>query len=121
MKKIGIAMAVGAVLGALDGLTAWFEPAVRDQVGTIMMLSSLKSVIAGLLVGLFACFVKKPSAVIICGLLVGLGLAYLVAWKPDPTTGKHYYAQIMIPGTLVGLLVGYATVRYGERQSASPA
>ena len=61
-KKIGFAVLVGAILGAFDGLTAWFEPAVRDQVGTIVMLSSLKSVIAGFLIGIFACFVQKRVA-----------------------------------------------------------
>ena len=35
-KKIGFAVLVGAILGALDGLTAWFEPAVRDQIGTMV-------------------------------------------------------------------------------------
>jgi hypothetical protein len=113
MKKIGLAVLVGAILGAFDGMTAWFTPAVRDQIGTIVMLSSLKSVIAGLLIGIFACFVGKRIAIVLFGLVVGLALAYLVAMSPDPTTGQHYYFQIMVPGALVGLLVGYATSRYG--------
>jgi len=121
MRKIGLAMLLGAVLGALDGLTAWFEPAVRDQVGTIVMLSSLKSVIAGLLIGIFACFVKSRGAIVAFGLGTGLLLAFLVAMAPDPNTGEHYYAQIMIPGALVGLLVGYATSRDGAGERAQAA
>jgi hypothetical protein len=121
MKKIGFAVLVGAILGAFDGLTAWFEPSVRDQIGTIVMLSSLKSVIAGLLIGVFACFVTKRVAIAIFGLAVGLALAYLVAMSPDPTTGRHYYAQIMIPGSIVGLLVGYATARYAGKSATSTA
>jgi ABC-type uncharacterized transport system permease subunit len=120
-KKIGIAVLVGAILGAFDGATAWFTPAVRDQVGTIMMLSSLKSVIAGLLIGVFACFVQKRVTIAIFGLAVGLALAYLVAMSPDPKTGQHYYAQIMVPGAIVGLLVGYATSRYGGKTATSAA
>ncbi len=119
MKKIGFAMVLGAILGALDGLTAWFEPAVRDKVGTIVMLSSLKSVIAGLLIGVFARFVDKRLAIAIFGLGVGLALGYLAAMSPDPTTGQHYYAQIMIPGAIVGLLVGYATARYSGRVAST--
>ena len=118
MKKIGFAMLIGAVLGALDGATAWFTPAVRDQKGmvaTIMMYSSLKSVVAGLLIGIFAIYVKKEVAVAVFGFAIGLLFAYLVALAPDPTTGQHYYLQIMIPGALVGLIVGYATARYGKR------
>jgi hypothetical protein len=114
-KKIGFAVLVGAILGALDGLTAWFEPAVREQIGMIVMLSSLKSVFAGLLIGIVACFVHKRVAIAIFGLVIGLVLGYLVAMAPDPKTGEHYYAQIMIPGAIVGLLVGYATSRYGDR------
>jgi hypothetical protein len=121
MRRVGLAVALGAVLGAFDGLTAWFTPAVRDQIGTIVMLSSLKSVIAGLLIGVFAVFVKKRPAVVLFGLGVGLLLAYLVAMSPDPATGKHYYLQIMVPGALVGLIVGYATARYGARRADSPA
>jgi len=120
-KKIGFAVLVGAILGAFDGLTAWFEPSVRDQLGTVAMLSPLKSVIAGFLIGIFASFVEKPIAIAIFGLGVGLVLAYLVAMSPDPKTGEHYYAQIMVPGAIVGLLVGYATARYGGKTAASAA
>ena len=117
MKKIVFAMLIGAVLGALDGATAWFTPAVREQgiVAQIMMYSSIKSVIAGLLIGIFAIYVKKEVAIAVFGFAIGLALAYLVAMAPDPNTGQHYYLQIMIPGALVGLIVGYATARYGKR------
>ena len=121
MKRIGFAMAVGAILGAFDGMTAWFEPSVRDQIGTIVMLSSLKSVIAGLLIGIFAVFVQKRVAIAIFGLAIGLVLAYLVALAPDAKTGEHYYAQIMIPGAIVGLIVGYATARYGAGRTPTTA
>ena len=120
-RKIVFAMLVGAILGAFDGMTAWFEPSVRDQLGTIVMLSSLKSVIAGLLIGVFAHLVDKRVAIAAFGLAVGLILAYLVAMSPDPKTGEHYYAQIMVPGAIVGLLVGYATARYGGKPAASTA
>ena len=121
MKQIGFAVVLGAILGAFDGMTAWFEPSVRDQIGTIVMLSSLKSVFAGLLIGLFAIFVKKRMAIAAFGLAVGLLFAYLVAMSPDPKTGQHFYAQIMVPGAIVGLLVGYATARYGDKHAAQAA
>ncbi len=40
-------------------------------------------------------------------------LTYAVAAMPS-ATGKHYYFAIMLPGALVGLIVGYATQRYGR-------
>ena len=57
---------------------------------------------------------------ILFGLAVGMFLAFLVAAMPNPA-GKHYYFEIMLPGSIVGLIVGYATQRYGERPQTSAA
>jgi len=47
---------------------------------------------------------------IVFGLAVGLILAFAVAaMQPGP---DHYYFQIMLPGGIVGLIVGYATQKY---------
>jgi hypothetical protein len=43
------------------------------------------------------------------GVLVGAFLAYLVAAMQG-----GYYFQIILPGTLVGLIVGFATQKYGN-------
>jgi hypothetical protein len=126
VKKIGYAVLLGAILGAFDGLTAWLEPDIRAKpdagttLGIIVMLSSLKSVIVGFLVGIFVLFIQNRAAVISFGLAMGLLMAYLVAMSPDPDTGKHYYAQIMLPGGLVGLILGYATQRYARGTQAAP-
>jgi hypothetical protein len=50
--------------------------------------------------------------VALTGLGIGLLLAYAVAAMPDPS-GKHYYFEIMLPGGIVGMIVGYATQRFG--------
>ena len=46
------------------------------------------------------------------GLAVGAFFAFLVAAMPDPS-GNHYWWEIILPGSIVGLLVGYATQRWG--------
>jgi flagellar biosynthesis protein FliR len=115
VKKILIAVALGAVLGVLDGSSAWFTPDARPQLGNIILWSAMKDVMAGFLIGVFAVFVKDWKAVAAFGLLVGLALALWVASVPDPETGKHYYLAIMLPGSMVGLLVGYFTAKYGAR------
>ena len=40
--------------------------------------------------------------------------AFAIAAFPQPD-GSHYWIAIMVPGTIVGLLVGYATQKYGTR------
>ncbi len=116
MKKIGVAVVLGALLGLVDGSTAWFSPDARPMLGSIIMWSAAKDVIAGFLIGVFAVMVDRKWAVAVFGLLVGLGLALWVASVPDPETGKHYYFAIMLPGGLVGVLVGYLTAKYGGKK-----
>lgn len=115
MKKILIAITLGALLGLLDGSTAWFTPEARPKLGDIILWSAMKDVIGGFMIGLFAVFVRDWKAVAAFGLLVGLGLAFWVASVPDPDTGKNYYLAIMLPGSMVGLLVGYFTAKYGAK------
>jgi len=121
MKRVLFAVVLGAVLGALDGLGAWFEPDVRSKLGMIVMLSSVKSLIVGLAIGIFAGFVKKPVPIILFAIIASLAFAWWVASSPDPDTGKHYYAQIMTTGGIVGLLLGYATQKYGGRIDSATA
>ncbi len=114
MSKPLIGIVLGAVLGAIDGLTALFTPAVRDQIGSIVIGSTIKGIIAGIAIGFFAKKFHSLPVGIVFGLLVGAFLAYLVALMQG-----GYYLQIVLPGSLVGLIVGFATQRYGN--SPAPA
>ncbi len=110
MNKILLGVLLGAVLGVFDGLTALFtpDPAIRAGIVGIIVGSTGKGLLAGLLCGLFAHKVKSMAGGIALGLFLGFLFALFVA------LGVHnYYARIIIPGTIVGLLVGYATQRYG--------
>jgi hypothetical protein len=110
MNKILYGLILGGVLGIFDGLTAYFTPAVRSALLGIVIGSTMKGVIAGVLIGWFARKVNSLALGIVFGLSVGLLLAFAVArMQPGP---DHYYFQIMLPGGIVGLIVGYATQRY---------
>jgi hypothetical protein len=110
MSKPLIGILVGAVLGAFDGLTAWFTPAVRDQLAGIVVSSTFKGVIAGIAIGFFA---KKFNSLPL-GLLFGLAIGALLAYLTARFAVGGYYFEIMLPGSLVGLIVGFATQKYGR-------
>src|ERR1022692_2257151 len=54
MNQIVAGLLLGLVLGAIDGATAWFYPEARSMMGSIMMGSSVKGMVVGLLCGWFA-------------------------------------------------------------------
>jgi hypothetical protein len=113
MNKIELGLVVGGILGIFDGLSAWFTPAVRAQLLGIVIGSTVKGLIAGILIGYFAKKVNSLPLGLLFGLGIGLLLAYAVAAMPNPE-GKHYYFEIMLPGGIVGMIVGYATQRFGQ-------
>jgi hypothetical protein len=113
MNKVVLGLLVGGILGIFDGLSAWFTPAVRAQLLGIVVGSTVKGLIAGILIGYFAKKVNSLPLGLLFGLGIGLLLAYAVAAMPDPS-GKHYYFEIMLPGGIVGMIVGYATQRFGQ-------
>lgn len=114
MNKILVGLIVGAVLGIIDGATAWFTPQVRDQMLGIIIGSTLKGIIAGIAAGWYARRVHSVPKGIAFGFIVGLLLAFAVAAMPDPKTGEHYWWQIMVPGSILGGVIGWATQRYGR-------
>lgn len=113
MNKLLFGLVLGAVLGALDGLTALVSaPEVKPQILTIVVASTFKGLVAGAIIGWFARKVNSLPLGILAGLVVGAALAYPFAIGADPATGKVYFWEIMIPGALVGTIVGFATQRY---------
>ena len=78
MKKPLFATLLGGFLGIFDGLTALFTPEVRDQIGGIVIGSTIKGLATGILIGLFARKVHSLALGTVFGLIVGAGFAYLI-------------------------------------------
>jgi len=117
MSKPLFGLILGGILGVFDGLTAWFTPEVRNELLGIIVGSTFKGLVAGVAIGYFAKKVDSLPLGVVFGLGVGLVLAWIVAALPS-ATGKHYYFEIMLPGAIVGAIVGYATQKY---RAARPA
>lgn len=107
MKKPVFAMLLGGFLGVFDGLSAMFSaPGTRPLIAGIVAGSTFKGVVAGLIVGLVAQRTQSMPIIVGVGLAVGAFFAYLV------TLGEPYFWEIILPGSIVGLIVGFATARY---------
>jgi hypothetical protein len=117
MTKPVFGLVLGGILGIFDGLTALVSaPETAPGIAGIVIGSTIKGVIAGVLIGYFARKVNSLPLGILFGLAVGAFLAFLVARMQ----GK-YYLEIMLPGSLVGVIVGYATQRHREAARAAAA
>ena len=120
MNKPLFGLLLGGFLGIFDGLTAWFTPEARVQLMGIVIGSTVKGLITGVAIGYFAKKVNSLALGILFGLGVGLLLAFAVAAMPNPE-GKHYYFAIMLPGGILGAVVGFATQRYKSGASVARA
>ncbi len=107
MKKPLFATLLGGVLGIFDGLTALFTPEVRNQIVGIVIGSTIKGILTGVIIGFFATKVRSLAIGTIFGLIVGAFFAYLILlMNPGHTL------NIMLPGSLVGVIVGYAAQKH---------
>ena len=116
VKRPVFGMLLGGFLGIFDGLSALLSaPQEAPNITGIVIGSTIKGVITGLLIGFFAQKVRSLPLGILFGLGVGLALALLIVLLQ----GKGYYWQIMLPGGVLGVIVGYATYKYGAPSLSS--
>jgi hypothetical protein len=116
MSKPVLGLTVGAILGFLDGASAWFSPEARPLMVTIVVGSTLKGLATGLIAGLVARWRRSMALGIAAGLIVGFVLSSLAAIGQD-----GHYLEIVLPGMLVGALTGFVTQRYPQFPSPNRA
>ena len=78
----------------------------------IVFGSCFKGILTGLAAGFFARRVHNLAFGILLGLIVGMALSYGVA----AMQGKYYF-EIMLPGSILGAIVGFATQRLPKTAS----
>jgi hypothetical protein len=115
LSKPVLGLVLGGVLGVLDGLSALIsapnDPAVKAGIVGIVIGSTGKGLITGALIGWFAKRSASLQNTLLFGLAVGLALAFCVSLAQLLAGQPAYYWQIMLPGGILGLIVGYATFK----------
>lgn len=123
MTKPMFGLVLGGVLGVFDGLSALIsapnDPAVKAGIVGIVIGSTVKGILTGLLIGWFAKRTKSLALSIGFGLAVGLALAFCVSLAQKMSGQPAYYWQIMLPGGILGIIVGYATFTQGRPAASS--
>jgi hypothetical protein len=103
-------MLLGGFLGIFDGLSALLSaPEVAPAIVGIVIGSTIKGLITGVLIGWFAKRTQSLGIAIAFGLAVGVALAFLVCLLQKLGGQPPYYWQIMLPGGILGIIVGFAT------------
>jgi hypothetical protein len=120
MNRPLLGLLLGAGLGLIDGVSAlWdaqYDPEVRAGLMGIVIGSTFKGLLAGLAIGFVARLYDSLPLTLVFGVVVSAALAFLVAYLQ----GK-YYLRIMLPGAILGAIVGFAVQKYGGAQRAQPA
>src|SRR6266481_8598172 len=75
LTKPMLGLAVGGVLGLLDGLSGFFEPSLAPVMGSVITFSLLKGLVAGITTG----YVSQRVHSMPLGILAGVGIAAVLS------------------------------------------
>src|ERR1043166_2028757 len=113
ITKPMLGLAVGGALGLLDGLSGFLEPSLAPLMTSVITFSLLKGLISGVAIGYLARKIHSMLLGILGGLIIAAFFSFLLVLK----SGMALFWDIMLPGMLLGLVVGFATQRFGSRES----
>jgi hypothetical protein len=115
LSKPILGLITGGTLGLLDGLSGFFEPSLAPVMTSVITFSMLKGLISGLAIGFFSQRVRSMPLGLFAGIVIAAILSLLVILR----AGMGLFWDIMLPGMLLGLIVGFATQKYGRRVEPS--
>jgi hypothetical protein len=117
LTKPVLGLAVGGALGLLDGLSGFFEPSLAPVMSSVITFSLLKGLAAGIATG----YVSQRVHSMPMGILAGIGIAAALSMLVILQAGMALFWDVMIPGMLLGLIVGFATQRFGQIGASAAA
>ena len=110
LSKPMLGLITGGTLGLLDGLSGFLEPSLAPVMTSVITFSMLKGLLSGLAIGFFSQRVRSMPLGLFAGIVIAAILSLLVILR----AGMGLFWDIMLPGMLLGLIVGFATQKYGR-------
>ncbi len=110
MTKPVLGLIVGGTLGLMDGLSGFFEPSLGPMMGSVITFSMLKGLVAGVAIG----YLSQRVRSIVIGIIAGIAIAAILSLVVVMHAGMALFWDIMLPGMLLGAIVGFATQRWGK-------
>lgn len=117
MTKPMLGLAVGGALGFLDGLSGFLEPSLATVMGSVITFSLLKGLLAGIATGYVSERVHSMALGILAGIVIAAALSLLVILR----AGLALFWDILLPGMLLGAIVGFVTQRFGRKTDSAVA
>src|SRR5271170_4810233 len=110
LTKPMLGLAVGGTLGLLDGLSGFLEPSLAPVMSSVITFSLLKGLVAGVAIG----YVSQRFHSMLVGILAGVGIAATLSLLVILHAGMALFWDIMLPGMLLGAVVGFTTQKFGK-------
>jgi len=115
LTKPMLGLAVGGTLGLLDGLSGFLEPALAPVMTSVITFSLLKGLVSGIAIG----YVSQRFHSMLVGIVAGFGIAAALSLIVILHAGMALFWDIMLPGMLLGVVVGFTTQKFGKQADPS--
>jgi hypothetical protein len=111
VSKPVLGLFVGGTIGLLDGLSGFLYPKLAPVMTSVIGFSLLKGLVSGISIG----YVSQKLHSMLLGILAGVAIAgtlslLLILLR----AGMALFWDIFLPGMLLGVIVGFATQRFGS-------
>jgi hypothetical protein len=117
LTKPMLGLALGGTLGLVDGLTGFFEPSLAPLMGSVITFSLLKGLVSGVVIG----YVAQKVHSLLLGILTGAAIAAVLSLLVILKAGMALFWDILVPGMLLGIIVGFCTQKFGRRGDVAGA
>jgi hypothetical protein len=117
LSKPMLGLLVGGTLGLMDGLSGFLYPKLAPVMTSVITFSLLKGLVAGVVIG----YLAQRLHSLLLGILAGAAIAAVLSLLVILRAGMALFWDILLPGMLLGVIVGFATQRFGRSVPSTPA